>query len=148
MKNSRILLVGLSLALVMGVGACTTSNAKNSPDDNGQMMNKKMMEKMQQGMMTPEMHEEMAGKHKKASACLKSGKSQQACMPMMGKDMMGGPGMMKGKMMKNIDQCMAGVKDKKMNQQMMDKMKGCMMQGMTDQGQKKEMSEEEHKSHH
>lgn len=144
MKNNRILLTGLSLALAIGLGACATSNAQKGQTGKGQMMNKKMMGKMHRGMMTPEMHEKMAEKHKKAAKCLKSGKSQQECMPMMGKGMMGGKGMV----MKNMDQCMSGMKGKRMNQKMMANMKGCMMKDMVNQKAGKEMSEEEHKSHH
>ena len=61
-----------------------------------------------------------------------------------GKGMMGGKGMV----MKNMDQCMSGMKGKRMNQKMMANMKGCMMKDMVNQKAGKEMSEEEHKSHH
>ena len=70
---------------------------------------------------------------------------------MMGKGMMSGQGMgmMKGMMQKNMQQCMGSMQGKMMNPEMMKKMKGCMMQGMgnMEPGQK-EMSKEEHESHH
>jgi hypothetical protein len=106
MKNNRILLAGFSLILTISLGACATSNAQRGQAGKGQMMNKEMMRKMHRGMMTPEMHEKMSERHKKAAECLRSGKSQKECLPMMGK----------GMMMKNMDQCMAGLKGKKMNQ--------------------------------
>jgi hypothetical protein len=99
--------------------------------------------KMMGMMMTPEMHEKMAKKHQKSAKCLRSGKTQKECMPMMG---MGKNGMMKSQMMKGMDHCMSKMKGKKMNNKGMGKMKMCMMQQMEAKTQK--MSDDEHKKHH
>lgn len=70
---------------------------------------------------------------------------------MMGKGgMMGMMKMMgKGNMMGNMDGCMSQMQGKMMDSEMMAKMKGCMMQGMGNMNDgDKEMSKEEHESHH
>lgn len=77
---------------------------------------------------------------------------------MMKGNMMGG--MMKGQgmgpgrdmMMKNMHQCISQMQGQPMGPEMMQKMKGCMMgkdmMNRKDSMKTKEMSEEEHKSHH
>ena len=133
MKNVTLILTIIGLSL--WVSACSTAaNQNKNPKTQRMMMNKGKM-----GMMTPEMHEKMAEKHKKAAGCLRSGKSQKECMPMMGKGKMG--------MMKDMDMCMKQMKGKKMNQKGMGMMKKCVMQEKA-KADSKEMSKEEHESHH
>lgn len=155
MKSNKMTVLGASLLLIFGLSACssTSSNkdqkSKMMNDGRMQMMEGKKMgmmsgeKKMMGMMMTPEMHEKMAKKHQKSAKCLRSGKTQKECMPMMG---MGKNGMMKSQMMKGMDHCMSKMKGKKMNNKGMGKMKMCMMQQMEAKTQK--MSDDEHKKHH
>lgn len=73
----------------------------------------------------------------------------------MGMNMMGGSNMMSGMgegMMQTMQHCMGQMDGKMMNQDMMGKMQGCMMKGMENMPSNtestKDMSEEEHESHH